>query len=200
MVVQAKQARCTTTTLEEQTQKSETEEVPQCANCPSPAQHQTGETPLGWVNRRLCAFIQTFPRASWIDNGWRVWCRGIGGVWKSMSAFWWQRYWSLQWGLKDMTGCNYYNPTSLHSRDCNLTTRGMWNGCASLCINFWSDHFVFNTDAEECLTFPMQGTPFPCYTTQRRRTLPYKLTWNLSEDSWEWTGFGQPPSVKLLSC
>ena len=53
MVVQAKWARCTTTTLEEQTQKSETEEVPQSVNCPLPAQHQTGETPLGWVNRRL---------------------------------------------------------------------------------------------------------------------------------------------------
>ena len=69
MVVQAKQARCTTTTLEEQTQKSETEEAPQSANCPLPAQHQTGKTPLGWVNRRLHAFIQMFPRASWIDKG-----------------------------------------------------------------------------------------------------------------------------------
>ena len=56
-VVLAKQARCTTTTLEEQTQKSETEEAPQNTNCPLPAQHQTGETPLGWVHRRLCVFI-----------------------------------------------------------------------------------------------------------------------------------------------
>ena len=69
MVVQAKWARHTTTTLEEQTQKSKTEEVPQSTNCPSPAQHQAGETPLGGVNRRLCAFIQVFPRASWLDKG-----------------------------------------------------------------------------------------------------------------------------------
>ena len=66
--------------LMEQTQKSETEKVPQSANCPSLAQHQTGETPLVWVNRRLSAFIWMFPRASWIDKGWKVWCRGIGGV------------------------------------------------------------------------------------------------------------------------
>ena len=46
MVVQVKQVRCTTT-LEEQTQQSETEEAPQSANCPLPAVHQTGKTPLG---------------------------------------------------------------------------------------------------------------------------------------------------------
>ena len=68
MVVHAKQARCTITTLEEQTQKSETEKAPQCANCPSLAQHQTDKTPLEWVNRKLCAFIWMFPGASWIDN------------------------------------------------------------------------------------------------------------------------------------
>ena len=39
MVVQAKQAKCTTTTLEEQTQKSETEKAPQSVNCLSLAQH-----------------------------------------------------------------------------------------------------------------------------------------------------------------
>ena len=79
-VVQVKQARCTSTTLEEQIQKSETEEAPQSVSCPLPAQHQTGVTPLGWVNRRFCAFIQTFPRPSLIDKGWKVWCRGIGGM------------------------------------------------------------------------------------------------------------------------
>ena len=48
MVMQAKQAGCTTTTIEEQNPEgSETQEVPQSANCPLPAQHQTGETPLG---------------------------------------------------------------------------------------------------------------------------------------------------------
>ena len=80
MVMQVKWARCTTTTLEEQTQKSETDEAPQSVSCPSLAQDKTGETPLGWVNRRLCAFIWMFPRASLIDKGWKVWCRGVGGV------------------------------------------------------------------------------------------------------------------------
>ena len=69
MVVQAMQARCTTTILEEQTQKSETEDVPQSANCLLPAQHQTGEAPLGQVNRGLCAFIPVWPGVSWIDKG-----------------------------------------------------------------------------------------------------------------------------------
>ena len=92
MILHAKQAKCTTTTLEEQTlEKSETEKVPQSVNCLSPVQHQTGETPLGWVNRRLHAFIQMFPRASLLDQGWKVQCRGIMGVWKSISVFWWQK-------------------------------------------------------------------------------------------------------------
>ena len=75
-VVQAKQAWCTTT-LEEQTQKSETEGVPQSVNCLSPAQCQTGETPLGWMNRGLHTFILMLPKASWIDKGWKVWCRVV---------------------------------------------------------------------------------------------------------------------------
>ena len=110
---------------EEQTQMSETEEVPQSAHCLSPAQCQTGDTPLGQVNRRLCAFIQMLPRAAWIDKGWQVWCRGIGGVWKSTSALWQGRYWSHQWGIRDTINHNYFNLTSLCSGVCKLK---MW-GC-----------------------------------------------------------------------
>ena len=70
MVVQAKQAKYTNTTLEEQiSEGSDTEEVPQSANCPLLAQHQTHETHLGCVNSKLCAFMWTFPGASWIDKG-----------------------------------------------------------------------------------------------------------------------------------
>ena len=79
MVVQAKWGRCTNTALEQQTPKgSETEEAPQCVNCPSLSQHQTGKTSLAWLSRKLCAFMWIFPRASWLDKGWKVWCRGIG--------------------------------------------------------------------------------------------------------------------------
>ena len=68
--------RCATT-MEEPTQKvSENEEMPQSANCLPPAQHQTGETPLGWINRKLCAFLRMFSGASLLDQGWKVWCRG----------------------------------------------------------------------------------------------------------------------------
>ena len=43
---QAKWVRCTNMIPEEQTlEGSETEEAPQSVNCPSLAQHQTGETP-----------------------------------------------------------------------------------------------------------------------------------------------------------
>ena len=52
MVMQAQQAGCTTTTiLQGQTPEgSENEEAPQSANCLPLAQHQTEETPLGWMN------------------------------------------------------------------------------------------------------------------------------------------------------
>ena len=69
-VVWAKQARCTTTTLEEQTSEgSEAEEIPQSVNCPSLAQCQTGETPLGWVKQKLCVFLWMFSRTSLLDQG-----------------------------------------------------------------------------------------------------------------------------------
>ena len=69
-VVQAKWAQCTSTTLEDQTLvRSETEEAPQNINCLPLAQQQRGETPLGWVNRKLCAILQTFSRVSLLDQG-----------------------------------------------------------------------------------------------------------------------------------
>ena len=54
MIMHPKWARCTTTTLEVQIlEGSETEKAPQSGSCPLPPQYQTGETPLGWVNRGL---------------------------------------------------------------------------------------------------------------------------------------------------
>ena len=124
MIGCAKWARCTTTTLEEQTlEGSETEEAPQSANCPSPAQHQIGETLLGLVNRKLCAFIQTFPQASLLDKGWQVWCRGVGGVR--------HQHWHSGGGGTDHTseaGKTWLTMTSstppLLVLDCKLTTWG----------------------------------------------------------------------------
>ena len=70
MIAWAKQARYTTITLENQTpEESENEEAPQSADFPLLAQHQRGETPLAWVNRKLCAFMQMFSRASLLDKG-----------------------------------------------------------------------------------------------------------------------------------
>ena len=71
--------RCTTTVQEEPILKvSENEEAPQRVNCLPLAQHQTGETPLGWVNRKLCAFLRMFSGSSLLDEGWKVQCRGKG--------------------------------------------------------------------------------------------------------------------------
>ena len=75
--VQAEWTKCVTTILEEPTQKmGETEEVPQSTKCLLPAQHQTGETPLRQVNRKFCTFLGMLSRASLLDHGWNVWCRG----------------------------------------------------------------------------------------------------------------------------
>ena len=73
MVMQSKWEGCTTTTLEKQTpEESETEETPQSVNCLLLAQHQTDETPLGWVNRKLHAFFWMFPGVSLLEQGWKV--------------------------------------------------------------------------------------------------------------------------------
>ena len=69
MIVWTEWARCATTALEEQTlTESETGEAPQSVNCLLLAQHQTDETPLGWVNRKLYAFLWTFSGASLLDQ------------------------------------------------------------------------------------------------------------------------------------
>ena len=160
------------------------------------AQHQTGETPLGWVNRKLHAFMWMFSRASWLDQGWKNQCRGITVVWKSTWAFWQWRCWSHQREIKDTTGHDNFNPTSLHSRDCKLTTQGVWNGCSNPCINFWNGHSVLNTDAMKLLAFTMQGAPYHCYLTKWiEETLICKLTWNLNKNLWKGTGFSCPPPV-----
>ena len=202
MAMCAKCSRWTTTTLEEQTlEESETEEVPQSVNCPSMAQHVTGKTPLGWVNRKLCVFIQMFSRASLLDKGWKVQHRGIRGVWMSMLAFQRQRYWSLQWGLKDMTNHDFFNPTSLHSRDCKLTTWGCETGVLA-CALFLG--WLFCPEYIYCETpgIPHTKDPMPLLQYQTgRKNLLYKLTWNLSKNPWEGTGFRHPlhcESVKLF--
>ena len=73
MVVQAKWAQFIPTTLKEQTlERSETEEVPKSVSCLPPAQQQAADTPLGWVNRKLCAIlldiIWSIPVGSWVKS------------------------------------------------------------------------------------------------------------------------------------
>ena len=99
MIMGTKQAQCTTTTLEEQTSEgSETEKALQSVNCLLPAQWQTAETPLGWVNRKFCVILWMFSRVSLLDHRWKVWCRGTRGVRESMLVFLQWRYWSHWWG------------------------------------------------------------------------------------------------------
>ena len=192
---------CTTTILEEPTQNaSENEEAPKSVNCLPPAQHQTGETPLEWVNRKLCAFLRMFSGASLLDQGWKVQCRGKGNVQTLMSPFWRQRYWSHWWSLKVMTNHNFFNPTSLWSRDCKLKTLGAWNGHASLCIDLLDGHSVLNTDAEETPGISYVRDPYHCCPTPvGQGTLLYKLTWNLGQTTWKDLALAFLPSLKVLS-
>ena len=105
MVLQAEQTRCAFTTLEEKISgRSETEKVPQSVDCMPPVQHQTVEAPLGWLIGKLCAVLKKSSRASMLEKGWRVQCRGPRSVWASMPAYLWQRYWSHWWSLWDMAG------------------------------------------------------------------------------------------------
>ena len=70
MIKQAKWPQCTLTTLEKQMlERSETEEVPWSVTCLLQAQQQTLETPLGLVNRKLCAILWTFSGTFLLDQG-----------------------------------------------------------------------------------------------------------------------------------
>ena len=137
MVVEAMWARWTTTAIKKQTPEgSETEEAPQSVNFLSPAQHQTGKSPLGWVNRKLCVFMWKFSGAFWLDKGWKVWLRVIGGVWKSMLACWQWMCWSHWWGLKDITGHNKFNPPLFILQIVNAQYRGCEMGTLTHALNF----------------------------------------------------------------
>ena len=90
MVVQAKQAWCTPTTLEEHTpENSETEKAPQSVNYLPMAQWQTAEPPLHWVNRKLCTILWMFSWASLLHQGWKVQFWGTGNVRESTLVFQW---------------------------------------------------------------------------------------------------------------
>ena len=165
MVVWAEWEWCATTmTLEEPTPgRTETEEVPESVKCLLPAQQQTAETLLGWVNRQLCAILWMFSGAShWIkDKKFDVegpgvhesQCQHSGGrgIDHTDDAC---RKWLAMIKL---------NPTSLCARDCKLITLGAWNGSSSPHINFWGDCFILNTDGMRTPGIPMQGTQYHCY-------------------------------------
>ena len=55
----------------------EWESVTKCKVSAS-GQCQTGETPQGWVNRKLHTFLIIFSGASLLDQGWRIQCGGKG--------------------------------------------------------------------------------------------------------------------------
>ena len=72
-----------------------------------------------------------------------------------------------------MTSCDYFNATSLHSRDCKVTTWDMeWMHWPM--HPFWSDHFVLNTEAVTLSAFPTQGTLQHCYPVKWIENLALK--------------------------
>ena len=120
-----------------------------------------------------------------------------------MSEFQQWRYWSHQWGLKDMTSCNYdyFNPTSLHSRGCKLTRWGCGMSALAPCINLWSDHFLLNTNACKSFGVPHAMEPTPLLPCQMgRKSCSSNKLRTLVKTLWKGSGFGQPlkcQSVKL---
>ena len=77
---------------------------------------------------------------------------------------------------------------------------GVRNWCVGPCIDFWSDHFVLNTDAMELLVLPMQGdcTLLLSYSKKKNPALQANL-----EPYQRLLGVGQiwlASSVKVLSC
>ena len=77
--VGAEWTMCTTTILEEPTWETrENKKAPQSGNCLLLIKFQTGECPLGWVDRKLCALLRMFLGASLLHHGWKVWFRGKG--------------------------------------------------------------------------------------------------------------------------
>ena len=147
--VQAEQTRYATTILEEPIWKaSENEEAPQSAKCLLPAQCQTGETPLGWVNRKFCAFLRTFSRASLLDQWLNVWCRGKG-ICR-------HQCWHSGGGGTDHTEevrkIQLIAISSIPPLFVLVTAsskQGVQNIHASPQIDLWDDHSILSTDSEK---------------------------------------------------
>ena len=202
--VQAEQMRYTTTILEEPTQKvSENKEAQQSVKCLPLAQCQTGETPLVWVNRKLCVFQRMFSGASLIDQGWKVWCRG-----KRMCRH--QHQHSGGRGTDHTDEVWKIWPTTISSilpffilEIASSKHGGAWNRHAGPCLNLWDDHFILNTDAMETPGISYVRDTYHCCPIPRGQgTLLHKLTWNLGGNHWEKVGISNPPwfeSVKLFS-
>ena len=147
--VQAEWTRCATTILEEPTWRtSENEEAPQSVKCLPLVQHQTGETPLGQVNRKLHMFLRTFSGASLLDQVWKVQCRG-----KGISRH--------QCGCSEGRGTDHTDEIKkiqpivissippLFILEIASLKWGEQNGHASPCINLWHDHYILNADAKK---------------------------------------------------
>ena len=45
-----------------------------------------------------------------------------------------------------------------------------------LCIDFWGDYSILNTDTVKLLAFPMQGTPCHCYSIMREKNPALQAT------------------------
>ena len=201
--VWAEWTRCATTILEEPTLKmSKNEEVPQHMNGLLPAQHQTGETPLGWVNRKLCAFLRMFSGVSLLDLGWKVWCRGKGmcGCQCQHSGGWGTDHTDEVWKIPLIMISSI--PPLLILEIASLKHSRVWNGNASPCIDLWDDHSILNTDAKETPGISYVRDPYHyCSTPVGQGTLLHKLTWIHGGTHWEGVSVSHPPwfeSVKLF--
>ena len=123
--------------------------MPQSAKCLPLAQHQTGETSLGWINRKFCVFLRMFSGASLLDQGWKVWCRGKGvcgcQCWHSGGGG--TDHTDEVWKIW-LTTISSIPPLFILEIASSKHGRGM-NGHASLHIDLWDDRSILNTDAKK---------------------------------------------------
>ena len=164
--IQAEQTMSTTTIMEELTQKAnEDEEVPHSTKCLPQTQHQTGEAPLGQVNRKFCAFLRMFSGASYLDQGWTVWCRG-----KGLCG---HQYQCSGGGGTDHTDevrkIWQFVISSIPPLIVLEIASSKWEvqtGHAIPCIDLWDDHSVLNTDAEKSPGISYVRDPYQHCSTQ----------------------------------
>ena len=137
----------------------------------------------------MCSF-RTFSRASLLDQGEKFDVEGLGvhvEVNDSCSGCAEVLITPVRLKRYDLT-TTIFNPTSLCSRDCKLTTMGVHEmGALAHASIFVVTIPCPEYRCHETPGIPHARDPMPLlpYQTGRKKNLLYKLTWNLHENLWK---------------